>query len=367
MLRVRLRWLQAQDPPVARRVAPEWKPLAARKRAEALRRRVQDGKDPMGERHAQRNAPTVADLWERYETEHLPRKRPGSQRNDRAMAATDILPRLGKMKVAEVRFRDIDRLHRLVSERAPSTANRVAALLSKMFSLAIKWEWRTNNPAKGIERNPEQKRERFLSLDEINSLSHAFEVYVEHSDHPHDTERSVNALRLLILTGARKSEVLAACWEQFDFKTGVWTKPSAHTKQNKEHRAPLSAPALELLKEIYGKQDPPSQWVFPSAESKTGHIVEIKKAWARLCELAELEYVRIHDLRHSFASILVSSGASLPMIGQLLGHTQAQTTARYTHLYDDPLRAATERVGAVVTGHKLAEVVPLNARGRVDD
>ena len=145
---------------------PDWSVAAAREEAKELKRPINRGEDPMGERHSARAAPTVKDLAERYTEEHLPKKRPSSRQDDQAMIDQIILPRLGKFKVADVRHADIDRLHREVTKRAPYRANRSAALLSKMFSLAVKWEMRADNPAKGIERNHEEKRTRYLLGDE---------------------------------------------------------------------------------------------------------------------------------------------------------------------------------------------------------
>ena len=138
-----------------------------------------------------------------------------------------------------------------------------------------------------------------------------------------------------------------------------WTKPSSHTKQKTKHRIPLSTPALLLLIGIKERSTDPT-YVFPSRRgSKHPHVTELKKAWARICKLADLDGVRIHDLRHTYASVLVSGGASLPLIGALLGHTQVQTTQRYAHLMDDPLREATTRVGAVIEGTHSADVINL--------
>jgi integrase len=209
------------------------------------------------------------------------------------------------------------------------------ALCSKMFSLAIRWGWRADNPANGIERNPDNKREHFLAGDEVARLTAAL---AEHRD-----PQAANIIRMLLLTGARRGEVLAMRWADLDLEAGVWVKPSAHTKQKKAHRVPLSAPALQLLAGI----PQAGEYVFPGRSG--GHRVEIKGNWQAIRKAARLEGVRVHDLRHSYASILASAGLSLPVIGALLGHTQAQTTARYAHLFDDPVRAATERVGAIVS------------------
>ena len=314
---------------------PAWSVKAARDEAKRLRREIDSGRDPLAEEQAEREAPTVASLCQRYVEDHLPKKRATSQKDDKAFITNDILPRLRRHKVADVTFSDIDRLHREVTKRAPIRANRVVALCSKMFSLAIRWGWRADNPAKGIERNPENKRERFLAGDEVSRLTVAL---AEHRD-----QQAADIIRVLLLTGARRGEVLAMRWADLDLEAGVWVKPSAHTKQKKAHRVPLSAPARQLLAGI----PQTGEHVFPGRSG--GHRVEIKNDWASICKAAKLEGVRVHDLRHSYASFLASAGLSLPIIGALLGHTQTQTTARYAHLFDDPLRAATERVGAIVS------------------
>ena len=142
-------------------------------------------------------------------------------------------------------------------------------------------------------------------------------------------------------------EVLAATWSQFDLHIGVWTKPSSHTKTKKVHRVPLSGPAIQLLgamKEAAGR----SLYLFPSPRGD-GHLGDIKKSWASVCQAAGITDAHVHDLRHSFAATLASGGQSLPVIGALLGHTQAQTTQRYSHLVDEALRDATEKAGRVIT------------------
>ncbi|MDA1099459.1 MAG: site-specific integrase [Proteobacteria bacterium] len=326
----------------ARVKARAWKVLAA------------DGIDPG--RHKVEMGRTVADLCAEYLEVHAPRKR--SSGDDQAKIKQHILPRLGRRLIRDVTFSDVERLHRSMRE-APYAANRTMALLSKMFSLAIKWEWTDRNPASGIERYPEERRERFLGPEEIGRLSSALQNLVASAARPSEAQKVADALRLLMLTGARRSEVLSATWSMFDLETGVWTKPSSHTKQKKEHRVPLSPPAIQLLTGIKDQGDG-SEYVFPSrARSKHPHMTELKSSWAKVCKLADLEGVRIHDLRHTYASILVSGGATLPLIGALLGHTQVQTTQRYAHLADDPLREATTRVGAVVTGSGMADIIKI--------
>jgi len=186
----------------------------------------------------------------------------------------------------------------------------------------------------------------------------------------HPEKNSVNAIRLIMLTGARRGETLAARWSEFDLAAGVWIKPSAHTKTKKLHRVPLSAPALALLSEMRAQATDDCPYLFPAPEPlqkgtdgklQYRHLLDVKRTWASVSKAAGISDVRLHDMRHTFASILASSGLSLPIIGALLGHTQPATTARYAHLMDDPLRAATNRPGAIIAGAGKpgAEVVPL--------
>ena len=336
---------------------PDWSVAAAREEAKRLKRQVSLGFDPMGDRHVERATPTVTDIAERYMAEHAIRKVPRAQMDDRSMIDKLILPAIGRLKVHEVHQADIDDLHREVGKTRPIRANRMAQLLSRIFSLAIRWGYRPDNPVKGLHRNPEHKRTRYLSGDELQRLTAVLAA--------HPNQQSANVVRLLLLTGARRGEVLNATWDQFDLAVAVWVKPSAHTKQRKEHRVPLSAPARQLLSEIQA-QGSLSPYVFPGKRPDTPQQ-DLKSFWTRVCKQAQLEDCRIHDLRHTYASILASAGLSLPVIGALLGHTQPNTTARYSHLYDDPLREATERVGALVESigsTKTAQLVSLERANR---
>jgi integrase len=321
---------------------PSWQTSAARTKAKELRREVDDGGDPLAEIEKTREAPTVANLCDRFIEEHLPRKRPSTVDAYKRILALHVRPHFGQhTKVAAVEFADIDRLHRYVTKhRGDYIANRTVAVLSKMFALAVKWKWRADNPAKGIERNTESKRKRYLSGDELARLTAALAA--------HPDKQTANIIRLLLLTGARRGEILSMRWA--DIKDGTWTKPASATKQKSDHCVPLSAPAQQLLSEIRESTrnlNARGEYVFPS-DGKTGHVVEIKKGWASLCTAAGIKGLRIHDLRHSFASQLASAGASLPLIGALLGHSNPITTQRYAHLYDDPQKAAVEKVAAII-------------------
>jgi integrase len=189
---------------------------------------------------------------------------------------------------------------------------------------------RTDNPCHGIKRFDEEGHERFLSEAEIAKLSDVLAAW------PNKTVAA--ALRFLLLTGARRGEVTKATWDQFNFELKTWTKPSAHMKNKKKHVVPLSAPAREVLAGLPQN----GELVFPGCGG-------LSKQWQRIRKTAGLEDVRLHDLRHTAASILATRGASLQVIGKLLGHTQVQTTERYSHIADAALAAAAESIGDVVS------------------
>jgi integrase len=329
----------------------EWSTSAARRHALDWKAAIRQGRDPLGEIEETRTALTVPDLADRFEREYLPRLRHSSQRLylntlNGSRDRKGIRAYFKHMKIEDLRHRDVEAFHRYVSGFAPTMANRSVAVLSKMMGLAVKWDLRADNPVRGIELNSEEKRERYLTPAEIERLSTAL---AEDED-----TQAADIIRLLLLTGARKGEVLSMRWADLDLDRGVWVKPAASTKQKKLHRVPLSTGAIDLLRSI----EADGEWVFPGRIDGQ-HRAEIKYAWDRVRKAAGLPGFRIHDLRHTYASVLASAGLSLPVIGALLGHTQAQTTARYAHLLDDPLRAATERASDVLTGKPSADVVRL--------
>lgn len=315
---------------------PTWKLLAARKHAEHLRRLIDTGTDPLDERVAERTAPTVKDLYDRYALEHLPNKAPRSAADDRIMWIKDILPALGPKKVADLTASDCDNLHRAISVQRPVRANRVLEVLRKALNLAVRWEWIERNPASGARRNPEQKRHRYLGRIEVGRLVRALE------DHPE--RASADALLFMLLTGCRRGEALGAQWSHFDLTNRIWTKPSAETKQRREHRVPYSLAVADLLDRRLAETG--GSFIFPGRLGSP--LVEVRKTWSKACEAAGLDRVRIHDLRHTFASLLASSGQSLLVVGELLGHSTPQTTKRYANLYDDSLRMAAESISQFV-------------------
>jgi integrase len=311
----------------------------AKKQARAMLADAMRGEDPVEIRKTARRAPSIADLAVDYLERHaVPKKRPKSVRDDRAMLDNIILPKLGAKKVDAIGRRDVEAIQVGMKDR-PYQANRVLSLLSKMFNLAIEWKWRPDNPAKGIERYQEQKRERWLSDEELRHLCAVLD------EHPNT--RAANAVRLQLLTGARLGEVLTSRKEDFDLHRGIWTKPSHQTKQKRTEHLPLSAQALILVTLIIETSDAGSPFLFPG--NKPGQpLHEIKKFWSVFLREAGIVNYRRHDNRHTYASHLVSSGLSLEIVGRLLGHTTATTTKRYAHLADDPLRAATDQFGSKI-------------------
>jgi integrase len=313
----------------------------AKKQARAMLADAMRGEDPAEIRKTARRAPSVADLAADYLERHaVPKKRPKSVRDDRVMLDNIILPKLGAKKVDAIGRRDIEAIQVAMKDR-PYQANRVLSLLSKMFNLAVEWKWRLDNPAKGIERYEEQKRERWLSDEELRHLCAVLD------EHPNT--RAANAVRLQLLTGSRLGEVLTSRKEDFDLHHGIWTKPSHQTKQKRTEHLPLSAQALALIASIIEANNPHSPFLFPG--NKPGQpLREIKKFWSAVMRKAGITNYRRHDNRHTCASHLVSSGLSLEIVGRLLGHTTTTTTKRYAHLADDPLRAAADRFGSKIAG-----------------
>jgi integrase len=330
----------------------------ARERARELAAAIDLGRDPATElrdrRHAERSRvkePTVRHLADRYLAEYAERrKRPASVAGDRSLLHKHVLPELGRLKVAAVTSSHIEKLHAAITNGGASyAANRCLALLSKMFALAERWQLRAGNPVRGVQRNPEEPRTRYLTPAELHRLAFALH---------RRGDLAAKCLEFLLLTGARRNEMLTARWRDFelDQRACAWTKPSAHTKQRRVHRVPLSPAALRILTDLPRGED--ADRVFPLADH------QLRVAWRQVCEEAAIVGARVHDLRHAHASILASAGLSLPIIGALLGHTQASTTSRYTHLLDDPLRVAAARVAELYEAMRRgnsAEIVPLKA------
>ena len=343
---------------------PRWSAEAAREEAKKLRKEIDRGIDPAGNKREGRTAPTVQDLIDRYITDHLPKKTVvGPRVNDEKRMLAEIGDKLGKhTKVADVHDGDIEAMHRRITASGrPVRANRILAVCSKMFALSLRSKdgenapWRNatqGNPCKGIERNQEEARERFFSQDELVKISDALASY---------PGAAADCARLIMLTGCRPAEALKAKWEEFDREPGYWIKPSAHVKQRKTHKLPLSPAAIELVDRLRKKRK--GNWVFPG-DKPDEHLAALHHVWTHVRKETGLGAdARLYDLRHTFASVGAGGGLSLPIIGKLLGHTQARTTQRYAHLGDDPLREAAEKITTVITGKgKGATVTPLRGQ-----
>jgi integrase len=330
---------------------PAWSADAARKEAKRLRVQVDKGVDPMAEREHRRGEKTVTELATEFMEKHAVKKlREGTVRGYREMLRDHILQAMSRLRLSAVNRRDVEALHNSMSE-TPYRANRALALISAMFNKGIQWEWCARNPAKGIPHFVEDEREMWLTEEQLGALDGAITRY---------GRASAEAIRLLILTGARTMEVVGAKWSEFDLVRKVWTRESHQTKEKKKEHIQLSDAAVLVLRRMKAKAVGP--YLFPG-KKKGCSMKTIRKPWVRTCKAAGLaeEYevmgkrkmlkrwrpiARVHDLRHSYASWLVSKGAPLPVVGNLLGHVRPDTTARYAHISDQAARDATNTFGA---------------------
>lgn len=309
---------------------PAWTAAAARDEAKKLRRLVDQGVDPLAERQDRAKAPTVQMLWEEYERRHLPTLSARGQLDQRAMWRDFILPSFKASKVVDLTPAEIDGLHARISLTKPIRANRVLEVLRKALNLAIRWGWIERNVADNFSRNREEGRERFLSPEEYQLILSKLDVM--------PNQKAANAIRLLALTGARRGEVLNMEWVDLDLAQGIWTIPADKNKARRKKRLPLSPAAATLLSLMQSDR----RYVFQTSEGTA--MPDLKRPWDWLRRETGLTELRIHDLRHSFASMLISQGETLEVIGKLLGHAQYQTTLRYAHLADDPLRRAVAKI-----------------------
>lgn len=311
----------------------------AREEAKKLLGDVAKGQDPSVELKVVSNdiQPSMQELADQYLLLHAePNKALQCYKDDMSKIKNIILKKYGHLRVDAVTTFDLQKLHSEL-HKTPIKANRTIALLSTMFNFAIQWGWRSDNPAKGIKKYKEHKRYRWLNDEEVQRLLTSLNNY--------HNQNVANAIRLLVLMGSRKTEVLSAKWDQIDLERGTWTKQAHSTKQRKMEYLPISSLVLEILKKMKVQADSP--FLFPGKLSNQP-LKDPKKAWSTIRKQAGVSDVRIHDLRHTFASHLVSSGVSLSIVGKLLGHTQASTTQRYAHLADAPLREAAELFGEKV-------------------
>ncbi len=309
----------------------------ARTRAIGIIAAARNGDDPAAERDAERKTITVKELAERFDKEHVSvRVKETTAKGYRRLIERTILPALGRHRVTEVTRADIAKLHHDL-RHIPYEANRCLEVMSKMFSLAEMWGLRPDgsNPRKHIKKYAEEKRERFLSPAELKRVG---DVLREMEDEGIELSSAIAAARLLILTGCRLGEIMTLQWEHVDLASRALRLPDSKTGAKVVH---LGQPAIDVLTGI--KKIDKNPWVIVGT-LPGARLTDLQPFWQRVRARAGLKDVRIHDLRHTFASTAVAAGQGLPMIGKLLGHTQVQTTARYAHLAADPVRTAADAV-----------------------
>lgn len=309
----------------------------ARAKAKELMGEVAKGENPVEEIAQHRRAPTVAALCERFFEAHVKERcKPSTQGEYRRAIDLFICPAIGSFKVVDVERKDIADLHHKF-RHLPYQANRTLGVLSKMFNLSEVWGLRPDgsNPCRHVPKYREKKRERYLSQHELQRLG---TVLAEVERDGSETPFIVAAFRLLILTGCRLGEIQTLQWafitdagmELPDTKTGARRIPLPHAARAVLDGLPRTTGNPYVIE---GKI--PGQ-----------HATDLQYPWRRIRLRAGLPDVRIHDLRHTYASNAVSSGMPIQMVGRLLGHTQLQTTMRYAHLADDPVRRAAEENAA---------------------
>ena len=297
----------------------------ARSRALAILADARGGKDPAADREAYRNALLLKDLVERFDQQHISlRLKPRTAAAYRRSLAKFIVPKLGKMLVTEITRADVTKFHHDL-RHIPYEANRCLEIISKMFNLAELWGLRPDgsNPRRLIQKYPEVKRERYLSMDEIKHLG---DVLREVEQEGREMPSAILAIRLLIYTGCRLNEIMTLQWDYVDFEARTLNLPDSKSGAKKVF---LGRPACELLEKA--PRLPGNPWVI-TGMLPGARLTDLQPFWQRVRARAGLPEVRIHDLRHTFASTAIAAGHSLPIIGKLLGHTQVQTTARYAHL-----------------------------------
>lgn len=319
---------------------PDLRVEQARKQAEKLNGAIAEGRNPAEERRQKRMEDSFGSLFEMYLTEHArPKKRPRSVAEDEANYRRYLFGWKDK-KISAITRYDVQRLHRkLGKEHGVYAANRALALLSTAYNTAIKAGWQGVNPCKGIEKFDEESRERFLTQDEMPKFLKAL-----------SEDRDINFrdyVLLSLLTGARKGNMLAMRWEHIDFEGAMWTIPAGESKGKKALHVPLAVPAWKILKARREIVD--GEWVFPSNVLPGQHMKEFRNQWEGLLKRAEIENLRLHDVRRTLGSWM-SKSAALPVVKAALGHADIATTQIYARSENPEVRKAFE-----VTAKRMLE------------
>lgn len=303
---------------------------------------VAHGGDPAETKIAARRALTMADAFPEWLARHVDAKRkPVTRMEYRRLWVRVINPALGRRKLADVSRADVSALHRKLSA-SPYQANRCVAVLRSFFSWCERQAMiaQSSNPARMIEKYPESSRERFLSPDELQRLGEALKVS-EREEWPW----AIAAILLIMFTGARRGEILGLRWEQVDLAAGTARLPDSKTGAKTLY---LSAPARAVLDQV--RRMPDNPYVI-CGRLKGGPLIGLPRVWRRVRDRAKLPDLRLHDLRHTFASWGAMGGMPLTVIGRLLGHSQPSVTDRYAHFASSPLVAAADVVAESIAGH----------------
>ena len=320
----------------------------ARRRAALIIARVKAGEVPVPEPMAAKTeaGPTVAELAARYMQEHVAvRCKPKTTEMYQLIIDKHILPAFGKLSLAAVGREDVTELHYRLCE-TPAMANMVITTLSQMFNMAADRGFAPegHNPCRFVVKYKERKRERFLTDEEFNRLG---QVLAEVETKDGASAHAVAAIRLLMLTGCRKGEILTLRWEDVDLEANELRLRDSKTGPRTVPMAPSTARLLAGLPRFAG-----NPWVIPGKKPGT-HRRNLDDLWKTVRLRAGLDDVRLHDIRHSFASRALALGESLPMIAKLLGHTQVQTTARYAHLARDSVQESAVRIADSIAADVL--------------
>lgn len=316
-------------------------PDQARRMAQQALAAVTSGDDPQGSKLRKREAPTLEDVWQRFSVELLPLRKPRTRADYKSQWSRTLAPTLGAKSVELITRSDVERMHKSLGA-TPYQANRLLALLSRLMNMSEAWDLRPvgSNPCRFVERFKEVPRNRYLSRNELASLGATMQLMVDRQELSRD---AANAIRLLLLTGARLNEILSAEWQWLDIERSLLQLPDSKTGAKAVFLSEVALAVLADQRAHAGSNDK----MFPGPGAK-GQMVNLRKPWQRVCKKAGLENVRLHDLRHTAASVAVAEGASLPVIGRLLGHSQAQTTQRYAHVDNDPALRAANAIGSAM-------------------
>ncbi|MEM6499965.1 MAG: tyrosine-type recombinase/integrase [Pseudomonadota bacterium] len=295
------------------------------------------GGDPARDRDTRKTAPMMKVFAQRFLEEHVAVHCKSSTYGEyKRSVELFIDPKLGSHRIIDITRADVVELHQSM-KATPYQANRTLGVLSVMFSVAHTWGVLTDgaNPCWKVKRFKETKRERYLTPDELARLG---QVLHESNSEP----EAVNCIRLLLLTGCRLGEIQTLKWDYVDFDENVLRLPDSKTGAK---LVPIGKAAIKVLEAIPKLKDKP---YVVTGRVEGQYLTDVQRPWRRLRKHAGLDDLRIHDLRHSFASDALQLGQDLTMIGKLLGHTQIQTTARYAHLKTDPIRAAADQVSDAI-------------------